>query len=62
MPLVMCMVGPISVSEAVAASAVNTAIEINAAMIVVLTETGGTVQQVNCLFLLNIYIYFFQHK
>lgn len=38
--------GPISVSEAVAASAVNTAIEINAAMIVVLTETGGTVQQV----------------
>lgn len=38
--------GHISVGEAVAASAVNTAIEINATMIVVLTETGRTAAQV----------------
>eukprot|EP00750_Incisomonas_marina_P030098 INCI7266.3.p3 GENE.INCI7266.3~~INCI7266.3.p3 ORF type:complete len:495 (-),score=92.83 INCI7266.3:3927-5411(-) len=34
--------GPVAVGEAVAASAVNTAVEIHAAMIVVLTETGRT--------------------
>merc|ERR1719223_1236031 len=38
--------GPISAGEAVAASAVNTAIEISATMIVVLTETGRTAMQV----------------
>jgi hypothetical protein len=35
----------VAVGEAVAASAVNTAIEIRASMIVVLTETGRTAQQ-----------------
>jgi len=40
------LLGPIAVGEAVSASAVNTAIEIKASMIVVLTETGRTAAQV----------------